>query len=170
MSEVVRTRERFKLSSSVFLLFLQGNEILFLLRSNTGWLDDHYSPPGGVKEPGETLPAAAIREATEEVGLTVLPENLMLAHVMHNFTSGQEWIAAFFITEKWSGTPGIKEPHKHSDLKWVHIENLPENTSPYVRQAIEAYLEEMPYSEFGWNIPADSKDEEYDHRHVPRKK
>jgi 8-oxo-dGTP diphosphatase len=161
MSERVRSRERFKLSLAVFLLLLDGDKLLFILRSDTGWLDGHYSVPGGVKEPKETLPEAIIREAAEEVGADINPEDLLLVHIMHNFTTGQEWIGSFFATQKWGGELQIKEPHKHGELKWVSIDRLPDNTSPYVRQAIENYRAGSTYSEFGWDVPEDADEDSY---------
>jgi 8-oxo-dGTP diphosphatase len=161
MSERVRNRERFKLSMAVFLLMLDGDKLLLILRSDTGWFDGHYSVPGGVKEPKETLSAAVTREAAEEVGTEISPEDVLLVHTMHNFTTGQEWIGTFFITQKWAGTPQIKEPHKHGELRWVDINDLPKNVSPYVRQAIEQYLNGVSYSEFGWEVPEDADEQKY---------
>ncbi|SRR5258708_7154121 len=155
MVERVRTRERFKLSLAVFLILLKEERAVFLLRSDTGWMDGKYSVPGGVKEPTETLQQAIIREAQEEVGAVIQPENLLLAHMMHNFTTGQEWIGAFFITDKWEGNLDVKEPHKHGELRWLPLDDLPANTSPYVRQAIRHYLMGSQYSEYGWEIPDD---------------
>ncbi|CAN5300371.1 hypothetical protein BH10PAT2_BH10PAT2_2660 [soil metagenome] len=169
MSERVRTRERFKMSTSVFCFFMQGDELLLILRNNTGWLDGHYSVPGGVKEPGETLSQAVIREAQEEVGLTVKPEDLFLAHIMHNFTTGAEWMGAFFIARDWSGTETLMEPHKHSEVRWAALSHLPENVSPYVLQAVEAAMQKMSYSEFGWGIPADADEDAYDYKHIKKK-
>lgn len=170
MSERVRTRERFKLSLAVFVFLLREPQILLILRNDTGWLDGHYSVPGGVKEPQETLVEAAIREAQEEVGVTLKPEALQLVHLMHNFTTGQEWIGAFFLARDWEGEVTLNEPHKHAELRWSGIHDLPENISPYVLQALEGYLEKLPYSQFGWEISPDANEEEYSFNHHPRTK
>jgi 8-oxo-dGTP pyrophosphatase MutT (NUDIX family) len=161
MSEKIQNREKFKFSSAVFLLVLDGDNILLLLRNDTGWFDNHYSIPGGIKEKNEPLHLAAIREATEEVGIIVKPEDVTLVHLMHNLTTGEEWTGAFFVVNHWEGEPAIKEPHKHSELKWVPILELPENMSPYVRQAIKHYTAGLFYSMFGWELPADSTEEDY---------
>lgn len=171
MSERVRTRERFKLSLAVFVFLLKDPHILLILRNSTGWLDGHYSVPGGVKEPQETLVEAAIRETQEEVGITLKPEALQLVHTMHNFTTGQEWIGVFFLARQWDGEAAINEPHKHAELKWSTLHDLPENISPYVLQALEGYQEQLPYSQFGWDIPADADEEKYSYKnHRPAKK
>lgn len=160
-AERAKARDRFKLSTAVFLFLLKDEELLFLLRADTGWMDGQYTVPSGVKEPGETLAQATAREATEEIDVAILAEDLILVHLMHNFTTGQEWIGAFFATEKWEGEPKLNEPHKHGELKWADPHRLPDNTSPYVRQAIEHYLANIAYSEFGWDVAEDGEEEHY---------
>ncbi|UDJ85246.1 NUDIX hydrolase [Kosakonia oryzae] len=44
----------------------------------------------------------------------------------------------------------LNGPDKHGDMRWQTIEELPENTIPYVRQAINALLAGELYSEYGW--------------------
>lgn len=161
MNERVRSRERFKLSAAVFLLLIQNNQILVMLRTDTGWMDGQYSVPSGVKESKETLSQALVREAAEEIGVTIDPEDLLLVHIMHNFTTGQEWIGSFFKAERWHGQPELKEPHKHSEMRWVDLLNLPKNLSPYTRQALQHYLVQSLYSEFGWDVPEEADEDAY---------
>ena len=42
------------------------------------------------------------------------------------------------------------EPHKCDDLSWFDIDNLPENTIPYIRRAIENYLAGVWFDSYGW--------------------
>jgi hypothetical protein len=42
------------------------------------------------------------------------------------------------------------EPHKCDDLRWFELDNLPENTVLYIRQAIDCISKNIFYSEFGW--------------------
>ena len=144
-------RERFKLSLSVFLFVVRGNEILLLKRGNTGWMDGFYSVPAGALDGKETLIEAIIREANEEVAITIDASNLRHIHTMHNLTENEEWIGIFFVTDQWNGTPKVNEPEKHTEVKWVTVSELPDNTIPYVRQAIEAYQKKETYSEYGWD-------------------
>ena len=78
----------------------------------------------GAIDPHETLRDAAIRETKEEVGLQVLQKDLTLVHTLHALTEGDEWIGEFFITNKWTGKEGVQEPHKHSEIRWVALDNL----------------------------------------------
>ena len=49
-------------------------------------------------------------------------------------------------------SPSIKnnEPNKCDDLKWFDINNLPENTIPYIKEAINNYNKKIKFSLFGW--------------------
>lgn len=144
------SRERYHLSIAVFVLLLKGDEICMLRRGNTGWMDGRYSLPAGGLEPGETLSAAAIRELREETGVQASPSALTLAHTLHVWTENRSWMGHFFICREWRGIPFLAEPDKHSEISWKNIETLPEETIPYVRQAIEAIESAQAYSEFGW--------------------
>lgn len=149
-------RERFMQSSSAFLLLIDTRElynhkVLMIKRANTGWMDGFYSVPAGGVEKMETPLEAARREAEEEVGVKVNARALRLAHFQHNLTEGDQWNGVYFAATEWQGEPMVQEPHKHSEVKWVPINNLPENTIPYVKQAIEGYRNNQPYSEYGWD-------------------
>ncbi|WP_039057667.1 NUDIX domain-containing protein [Enterobacter sp. Bisph1] len=142
--------ERYNLSVAVFVLLLKENEICMLRRCKTGWMDGCFSLPAGGLEKGETLSAAAARELREETGVHAFPSEMTLAHTMHVWTENRSWMGHFFICREWSGVPFLAEPDKHSELSWKNLETLPEETIPYVRQAITAIKNAQTYSEFGW--------------------
>lgn len=71
---------------------------------------------------------------------------------MHRKDPNGERVNFFFTAEKWKGEPRIMEPNKCDDLRWFRLDNLPENVIPYVRQAINSYLKNEFYSEYGWNL------------------
>jgi ADP-ribose pyrophosphatase YjhB (NUDIX family) len=95
---------RFKVTGDVHLLLLDGDKILFGRRQNTSFEDDSYHVPSGHLEAGESMISALIREAKEEVGITIAPEAVEFAHVMHNSSSGGR-VAFFFTVRQWEGTP-----------------------------------------------------------------
>ena len=148
MQELLASRERFKLSLSVFVILEKEDKILFIKRSGTGWMDGYFSLPAGAMEENETPAQAAVREAAEETGVTIRTDNLQFVHTMHNLTNGQEWIGMYFLCHTWEGEATIKEPQKHSELRWVPIAEMPENTIPYVKQAIENQVQNIAYSEY----------------------
>lgn len=52
------------------VLVRRGDRLLVLRRSPGGYLGDQWDLPGGKSEPGEEPAVAALREMTEETGLT----------------------------------------------------------------------------------------------------
>ncbi|MEJ5021698.1 NUDIX domain-containing protein [Ochrobactrum vermis] len=144
-------RVRFQLSSAVFVILACGPEICMLQRKATGWMDGSFSIPAGALDAGETIRAAAVREAFEETGVIIAPEALKPVHTLHSLTAGNQWLGHFFRANEWTGTPAICEPDKHAYLEWRSLNDLPENTIPYVRQALLCAARDELYSEYGWN-------------------
>lgn len=143
-------RERYQLSVAVFVVLRRDDEICLIRRANTGWMDGFYSLPAGGLEYGETLLCAAAREANEETGVIIRPEHLKSGHSMHVKTDDRSWMGHFFLCSEWREEPYVAEPDKHSELRWVNISALPDNTVPYVKQALNAILAGEIYSEYGW--------------------
>ena len=143
------TENRFKLIPEAHLLLFQQNKILLLLRKNTGYEDGKYSVVAGHLDGNETARQAMAREAMEEAGLKIDPEDLILAHITHR-THLDERVSFFFTTKKWEGVPENMEPGKCDDLSWFSLDSMPDNMVPYVRNAIEQYMKGRIYSEYGW--------------------
>lgn len=141
--------QRFKFISDVHLLLIKNDQILLLRRANTGYEDGNYSLPAGHLEGNETTTAGLLREIREEVGITIIPEKLSFAHIMHR-KSNDERMSFFFAAKEWQGKPTNCEPEKCDELKWFPMDNLPKNTIPYIRSAINSYQNKILFSEFGW--------------------
>ena len=131
------------------LLLLQNERVLLLRRQNTGYEDGNYSVIAGHIERNETARQGMAREASEEAGLIINLQDLVLCHVMHR-KAEDERVSFFFKAERWIGEPRNLEPHKCGDLSWFHLGSLPTNVIPYIRQAIEETLRGKAYSEHGW--------------------
>ncbi|MGR4050629.1 NUDIX hydrolase [Kosakonia cowanii] len=150
MDHDTMSRERYHLSIALFVLLLRKDDLLMLRRSQTGWMDGCYSLPAGGLELGETLAAAAARELREETGVKASAGDMQLAHTMHVWSEDRSWLGHYFICRQWHGTPSLAEPEKHSEMGWHNLAALPEQTIPYVRQALGAINAGQPYSEYGW--------------------
>ncbi len=131
------------------MLFRRGNEILLARRANTGYEDGKYGLVAGHLEAHESITHSGVREAREEAGVSIDPKDLQLKVVMHR-RQADERMDFFFEPKKWNGEPKNMEPNKCDDMQWFPIDKLPENTIPYIRQAIECYQKGIFYSEFGW--------------------
>ena len=142
-------KERFKFIVSVYVLFVRDGKILMLRRANTGWQDGNYSLVAGHAEGNEAITTATVREAKEESGVEIKPEDLQLKVVMHRIDD-REQLDFFFEPKTWQGEPKNMEPDKCDDLSWFPLDNLPPNTIPYIKEAIRCYREGIIYSEFGF--------------------
>ena len=140
---------RFRLVSAVHLFLLQGEHVLLLRRYQTGYEDGNYSVVAGHLEGSETVVAAAVREAREEVGIELTPGDVRVVGVMHR-RSSDERVDWFVACERWSGEIRNAEPAKCDDLRWFDTETLPPNTIPYVRRAIDNFRAGRWFDSFGW--------------------
>ena len=116
-------------------------------RANTGYMDGFFSLPAGHVDGGETIWNAMKREVSEEVGIS-LDQEIDPVHVMHRIHKDHERIDYFFAITNWKGKPHNTEPEKCRQLKWFSLTQLPEKTVPYIRFAIEQYLQHKTWSEF----------------------
>lgn len=142
-------KERFNVCVNVHLLLQKDNHLLFYLRQNTGFADGFYNLIAGHIDGGETAIQAMIREAHEEAGIEIVPEDLSVVHTMHRKTD-RENIDLFFLCNRWMGIIENKEPNKCGDLTFYPMLAPPENTMAYIKQVLNNISKKIPYSEFGW--------------------
>lgn len=99
----------------------------------------------------ETLPAAAAREALEELGITIDPADLAFAHLCHHADpDGLARIGVFFFARQWTGEPVNAEPHKCSEIAWHAIGELPDDIVSYIRTGLTACGEGSAFSLDSW--------------------
>ena len=135
--------------ATVHLLFLHEDQILLARRFNTGYRDGEYSVPAGHLDGNETVIAAGMREAKEEIGVDIEAGDMAFSSVMHRI-EGDERVDFFLRVQDWDGGIVNGEPDKCDDLRWVDVNALPDNTIPYVRRAIANHLNGITFDEFGW--------------------
>lgn len=134
---------------TVHLFFIREDKILLARRFHTGYRDGEYSVPAGHLDGNETVRAAAVREAEEEVGVHIETEDIRFSSVMHRI-EGDERVDFFVQVRRWQGEVVNAEPDKCDDLRWVELNELPDNTIPYVRRAISNHRDGIRFDEFGW--------------------
>jgi 8-oxo-dGTP pyrophosphatase MutT (NUDIX family) len=141
--------KRARLPVAVHLLIYRGGKVLLLRRANTGWEDGRLSVPAGHVEAGETVTAAAIREAREEVGLDFAPEALRVVGVMHR-RSAEDRIDFFLAAEIDRAEPRNLEPGKCSELAWADPVAPPPDVIPYIGAALRNHRAGRWFEEHGW--------------------
>ncbi|MGQ4616940.1 NUDIX domain-containing protein [Nocardia sp. R7R-8] len=135
----------------VHVLLLRDAEVLLSRRRSGDEFDGLWHLPAGKLEPGESVLAATVREAFEEVGVVIDPADLRHVHSAHVVESGREArIGLFFETRRWSGEPVNREPDKSYELGWFPLANLPETLIPYPAAGIRGYRTGVTYSQRGW--------------------
>ncbi len=87
--------------------------------------------------------------------MTLKVQDLKLAHVMyrkHTQPDGYYFYQQdlFFVANQFTGIVQNLEPHKADDVRFFNLEDLPENLSPFIQQAVNCLLSEVQYSEFGF--------------------
>ncbi|MFE5589936.1 NUDIX domain-containing protein [Streptomyces sp. NPDC056549] len=101
----------------------------------------------------ESATACLVREALEEAGLVIRPDDLTLVHTVHavDRPGGRPRIQLFFRAGAWEGTPELREPDKTVAWRYEDVDGLPDTTVPYTRAALEGIRAGRPYTEMGWS-------------------
>jgi 8-oxo-dGTP pyrophosphatase MutT (NUDIX family) len=118
---------------------------------NTNYMDGYYGLPAGKVEKLEGFLAAAVREAKEEVGVDIRPEDLEFRFMFWRRAldqPGMEWCDAVFYAKNWRGEPHNAEPHMHEEIAWFALDALPENVVPAIRQMLAAIQRGDYYGEY----------------------
>ena len=135
---------RFAVVPAAYLLLLRGEgadlEVLLQLRGpGTTYKPGHWATAAaGHVELGETVFAAAAREAQEELGIEVDPGDVAPLCVMQRTLPGvsdpvEQRVDFFLSTRTWTGEPQVREPEKCSALGWHRPSALPAPMVPHER-------------------------------------
>jgi len=141
--------DRHQLIPVSYVIFLRGDAVLLQRRQRTGYLDGHWATAAaGHVEAHETALDAACREAREELGLVISPEDLVPLVVMHRQQEPDEGDAGrvdfFFQCTEWSGEPRLMEGGKASDLGWFPLGDLPLPLVPHEHQVLSSLRSGSP--------------------------
>lgn len=136
----------------VHLIVRRSGKIVMLRRANTGYGDGLLHLPSGHLERGESVVGGVIREAGEEIDVTVNPAAVRCVHVMHRAgPDGADRVGFFFEADQWSGEPRNAEPDKCSELVWIDPAALPEDTIAYPAAGIRHVEAGVSFSVHGWD-------------------
>ncbi len=129
------------------LIIRKGDRLLFGLRKN------HYGAgtwglPGGHLEFNERLFDTACREAREELGAIIKPEELRLVSIVDDLSpqNNTHYIHVSFELSEPEWKPQNAEPQYCEMLQYFPIDNLPERIFPPHQPIVQNYLQQRLYS------------------------
>ncbi|CAA9358944.1 MAG: hypothetical protein AVDCRST_MAG36-2488 [uncultured Nocardioidaceae bacterium] len=133
---------RFSVVPAAYLLLLRGSgpdlEVLLQLRGpGTTYKPGHWATAAaGHVEAGESVFAAAAREAHEELGVVVDPADVVPLCAMQRTLPGvsdpvEQRVDFFLTTRVWAGDPAVREHDKCSALAWHRPAELPDPVVPH---------------------------------------
>lgn len=132
--------------SAVYGILKKDNKILLMRRSNTGYKNGFLTLPAGHIDKNELPKEAMIRELQEETGLTCKSESVIPLHVMYRISPDRTYVDYYFEISN-NDNPKNMEPEKCDLMDWYDIENLPDNTIPSVKIALNHIKNKVPISE-----------------------
>lgn len=137
----------------VHVLLLRDDRVLLSRRRDPDpQFDGGWHLPSGKLDRGESVLAAAVREAEAEVGVVIEPADLRHVHTSHVNGSGQEpRLGLFFEARRWSGDPVNREPAKCSAVEWFRFDALPAGMIDYPAAGLAAYRAGEPFAVRGWD-------------------
>ncbi|ONI81081.1 DNA mismatch repair protein MutT [Actinosynnema sp. ALI-1.44] len=136
----------------VHLLLIRNGELLLSRRRDPSpRFDRQWHMPSGKLDAGESVLAAAAREAEEEIGVRIEHDDLRHVHTSHVTSSGIEpRLGLFFETLRWTGEPVNREPSKCSELGWFDPDDLPDDMIEYSAAGVRAYRANQGFAQLGW--------------------
>ncbi|MBO0654569.1 NUDIX domain-containing protein [Streptomyces triculaminicus] len=134
------------------LLFERRGHVLLGLRPPDALFAANiwHVPAGHVER--ESVRACAVREADEELGITVAEPDLELVHTVHllHADNSVPRLQLFFRVHRWQGEPQLMEPDRCVEWRWWPLHALPEPTVEYTVAALEGMANGWPYTDMGW--------------------
>ncbi len=138
--------DRYRVVPAAYVLLLRRDDdgvdrVLLQLRARTGFMDGHWAcGAAGHVEAGESVIAAAVREAEEELGVRITPADLLPLTAMHRTQRTglaiDERVDFFFGCRRWAGEARLQET-KAADLRWVRLDALAALAEPVVPHELD---------------------------------
>jgi len=137
-----------KFLAAIYLI-IKNNEgkILLQRRQGTKLWPGFLALPAGHVDEGENVYEAAIREAKEELSITITEEDIIDSFVVNRRNKSlPPYFDVYFEISKYAGEIKINEPEKCSELKWCDISNLPYDMVDFEAEAINNWQKKILFS------------------------
>lgn len=107
-------------------VIVKKDGLVLLGKRKNSYGDGTWSFPGGHLEFGERIEDCAIREVSEEAGISI--KNLKRETFMDDVSKseGQHYVTLFVSADFDKGESRILEPDKCEEWKWFELDQLPE--------------------------------------------
>ena len=130
--------EKEKFLSAVYMIIKnEKGEILLQRRQGTKLWPGFLALPAGHIDEGENAIDAVIREAKEELSITIREEDIVDSFVVNRRNKSlKPYFDVYFEISSYEGTITINEPDKCSELKWCDINDLPNDMVDFEIEAI----------------------------------
>ena len=133
--------------SGAGLLIVSDGEVLLLLRSPKSGNPNTWGLPGGNLDAGETAIAAALREATEELGQRV-PNYSVNSEITTMRGKKIDKLFIVFVVEisaadKLTFAPALNE--EHTQFRWFKLSEIPgvPNLHPVVKKLFKEHSQQL---------------------------
>lgn len=106
------------------LLFLKRDNEILLAMKKRGFGEGRWNGVGGKLEPGESIEAAMLREAKEEIGVVPTQYAQVADISFDQYFKGEHALmhVNVFVATEWSGEPAESEEMKP---QWHSVDSLP---------------------------------------------
>lgn len=135
------------------LIFNDKKQVLMILRNEDPnkalsdmRLEGTWTLPAGKVKRGETIFAAAIRKAKEEVNLKI--SNLELISIADDINTYAHFVTLGVLARMYSGSIDLGNTEEHVEYGFFDLDKLPLNLCEPSREIIANYLNNRIYNEF----------------------
>lgn len=134
--------------SSIYMIIRNSDgKILLQRRQGTDLWCGFLALPAGHVDEGESVYDALVREAREELGITVGIEDIIDSFVVNRRNKSlMPYFDVYFELGRYDGVINIMEPEKCSALLWGDPDNLPDDMIEFERIAIEENMKGNKFS------------------------
>lgn len=139
---------REELLSAVYMIIKnERGEILFQRRWGSKLWPHFLGLPAGHVDKGEDAYEALIREAKEELNIDITIKNIEDIFVVNRINKNlKPYYDIYFVISSYKGIIKINEPNKCQELKWLDLDNLPNDVIGFEKEALTNYKKGIKFS------------------------